>query len=467
MLKKQYFKLKVFLLGAEFENKLDLFEKVKTELIFNLLLIFSFIYSIGFIKILVFGYWYLFFIRIIGLIIFVFAFIALKKQQHFRIPSAIWSLGIMVLGIQGLLVTNGQITYANLGYSLLNISIIFLMLGKTLRIIAYVYYLLFLTYGLAVYFQLIQNLKIGLDFGYEQTFFNQNIAFAMMPFFLLIYVLYAFITYEFRVRNKLNAQIEIIKKQELDIHNTNLTMNKSIQFASQIQKAFLPSLKNVHQFIEDRFILLKPKNELSGDFYWSAVVDNNLFIAIIDSSENNISGAILSALYFDALDTAVKREKLIGPQEIIKYLNEFIQSNADIKGVKDGIHISIVRFNNHNNKLYFSSEKNSLLIAKKNKDVIDEYSARIVSIKNQPLKYSEEIIEFEKGDNLYLSSDGFANHFEGFDNIKFKQSVLKSFLLEIKEEPMATQKILLTNKLSSWIADDIQGDDVCMVGIKF
>ncbi|MFK8038318.1 MAG: PP2C family protein-serine/threonine phosphatase [Crocinitomicaceae bacterium] len=467
MISNLYIKVKDYILGASLEAEKDLFEKVKIELIFNLALLFSIIYCLGFIKLIVNGYWYILVSRLVGVILIATLFVFLKKTKHYSVPVIVWVFTIALLGLQGLFISDGHLTYASLGFALLNVAMAVLMLNRVLKIVFFIYYLIFISYSLAVTYQLLPSLRIGANFFYDQNFFQSNILFSLTPFFLLIYVLYSFVTYEYKVKMILTTQIDSIVKQEEKIESANASMYKSIQFASKIQKAFLPDLDSFRNYFQDNFVFLKPKYELSGDFYWSCDYNDCFYMAIIDSSENNISGAIVSSIYFDALDFAVTKRDMTSTNDILCYLNQFIKEKADIKNIKYGINISIIKIDVEKHHIHFSSEKNALYFAKSDKKVIRHYRAESISENDSCIQYREDIIDFKKNDILYLTSDGFANQFEGFDNFKFKESVLKGFLMTIKQEPLNVQKKLLQNKLTMWNKGSFQSDDVCMIGIKF
>lgn len=467
MINNLYIKIRSNFLGANLDSEKDLFEKMKTELVFNLTLLFSTIYLLGFIKLIINGYWSIFLTRVIGFLLIIVLFRALKKTDNYHIPIRIWVIIILLLGIQGLFISKGVLTFSNLGFALLNISVIALLLNKVLKIVFFTYYVIFISFGLAVTYKILPALNIGVDFSYDQQFHQGNIFFSLVPFLLLIYVLYSFISYEHRVKEVLIRQIDHVLGQEEKIKLANESMYRSIQFASRIQKTFLPNLKIFKNYYQDSFVLLKPKYELSGDFYWSCENEENFYLAIIDSSENNISGAIVSSIYFDTLDFAVKRKSMTSTNEIICYLNKIIEKKADIGGIKEGVNISIIRINKSDQKVHFSSEKNALYFANKTKKVIDQYRAGVLNVKkNNCTQYREYVIDYNRNDIVYLMSDGFAKQFDGFENIKFKESVFKGFLTGIKQESLTVQKELLTNKLELWNKERLQSDDVCLIGLK-
>ncbi|MFK8045588.1 MAG: PP2C family protein-serine/threonine phosphatase [Crocinitomicaceae bacterium] len=460
--KNIYNSIKKYLLGNSEDYEKDVFERVKIDLIFNLFFIFSIIYLLGFVSIIVNGSWYIVIARLIGIAFIAAYFYSLKKTKYYETPALLWVLSIVLFGIQGFIFNHGSLTFANLGYALLNISLVGLLLKRTLKVVFYVYYILFLTYGLALTYNLISPVWIEKLFVDGQNFNQSNLVFSVVPLFLLVYVLYIFISYEYKANKRLEVQIDAVKKQENEIKTAHQSMNKSIDLASRIQQAFFPDISSYKSFFKDAFLFLKPVHKLSGDFYWIAEKDDSMYFAVIDSTENNIAGAIVSSIYYDALDSAIKEKQIVSPSNIISYLNTIIKSKTDIKYLKGGIQISVIRIDSAIKKVYFAGEKNSLYFAAKGKKVIDEYKANQFYDETGCLKYREAEITYEEGDKVYLMSDGFASHFKGFSNVKFKESVFKSFITSIKNHPLEAQKDLIEKKLEEWIGEDAQSDDICL-----
>ena len=466
MLKHYYNVLKHYTLKDALVLEKNVFERVKIELMFNLVLIFSVVYLLGFIKLIINGYWYILAGRLFGLIIVVSFYYAFKRTKHYRVTAFLWVVGILILGLQGLIINNGVLTYANLGFSMLNLSIAVLMLDRLSKVIFFGYYFVFLIVSLMITYSLIPMIEIGIDFNYNRQFFLGNSVFALVPFALLIYVLYAFLNYEYRVKVNLSNRIDYTVQQEEKIRNANKAMHKSIQLAAKIQKALIPDLTGFESYYQDNFILLKPKNELYGDYYWVSEENDCLYIALIDSTENDISGAIISSIYFDILKTAINKKKISRTNDIICHINKEIKKKVNIENYKKETNVSMIKIDKISNKLYFSSEKNPLYLIKKNRRNMASYRPKFESMDEDCILYREDVIDFQSDDMIYLSSDGLANQFGGFQNIKFKESVLKAFLQEIKAEPLDIQKQLILDKLKIWRKDRLQSDDVCLIGLK-
>ena len=261
-----------------------------------------------------------------------------------------------------------------------------------------------------------------------------------------------------------------LKRSRDEIENKNVTIIDSIKYARKIQNAVLQSLHN--QLLEglEYFVYFKPKDIVSGDFYWLKSVDNKIIIAVMDCTGHGVPGAFMSMLGITLLNEVVIREKIIRTDKILNRIREQIIDTLGQKGIllesRDGMDGSIISFDQQNRLIEYSGANNRIYLIRNN-----EITKLIAD--RMPLAYSENMADFsaheiqiEKNDMIYLFTDGFADQFGGEHNKKFMSSSFKQLLLDIHEKALTEQRQILDNKFSEWKGDNEQIDDVLVVGIR-
>jgi serine phosphatase RsbU (regulator of sigma subunit)/Tfp pilus assembly protein PilF len=256
-----------------------------------------------------------------------------------------------------------------------------------------------------------------------------------------------------------NAQLELQKKEIVD----------SINYAKRIQEAMLKEEEHVSMHLPPHFILFKPKDIVSGDFYWALEKDDFLYFAAADCTGHGVPGAFLTLLGTSFLNEINASDKNYTPSQILNQLRDKIVKELSNHGkTRDGMDISLIRINLKTNETIWAGAYNPLWIIKKDTDKFTE----IVADK-QPVGYSETSKDFKdnaftlsKGDQVFLFTDGFADQFGGHSGKKFKYRQLKDMLFEVKDLSPSEQKIKLNQTFEDWRGNLEQVDDVLIVGIK-
>lgn len=284
-------------------------------------------------------------------------------------------------------------------------------------------------------------------------------------------ILIVFLIFSFYRQKKLANQL-LQEKNEV-IEQKNHEIVDSITYARRIQAAILPSMKAFHENIPDSFVLYKPKDIVAGDFYWMEKVGDSILFAAADCTGHGVPGAMVSVICNNGLNRSVREYKRIIPGEILDKTREIVvqEFEKSEEEVKDGMDIALCRLTPQPNgkfKLEYAGANNPLYLIKSN-------AAELIEIKadKQPIgKYATETpfsthsIEIEKGDLIYLASDGFADQFGGPKGKKLKASAFKSILMEIHERPMTEQANELNKRFDNWRGKIEQIDDVCVIGIR-
>ncbi len=329
----------------------------------------------------------------------------------------------------------------------------------------------------------------------------------ILSFLILIIVVMVFVIRSYRQKQKANkllakqnkeitAQRDEIEHQKEKIEEIHHEVSESINYATRLQSAILPEEKLLKKYLSDHFVLFKPKDKVSGDFYWWAHIENHTIITAADCTGHGVPGAFMSMLGTSFLREIVQKEYVTHTgvilrklrKEIIKALKQTGESGEQ----KDGMDMAIISIDHETNTVQFSGANNPLYIIKDEELKIKDESNNTVKlfdnsklrIKNSkflyeikpdkmPIAIYEKMdnfttheIQFQKGDQLYMFSDGFADQFGGPKGKKFKYKPFKRLLLENADKPMAEQKAILEKTFVNWKGDLEQIDDVTVIGIK-
>lgn len=289
-----------------------------------------------------------------------------------------------------------------------------------------------------------------------------------------------------------SRQKKIIEKQQGLLKEKSDEMRDSIAYAKRIQDAYLPHERVFHQLFSNSFLLFQPKDVVSGDFYWFYSHWNKelndvqeRYIAAADCTGHGVPGALMSVICANALNEVVVNRRISNTGLILDetraLVKKSLKSSRDTHQ-KDGMDISFAKFYRHEGQpwLEWSGANNPLWIIRANMDKPElESEFTLIEVKGdkQPIGYFEHEKSFqshsfqlEKGDVVYLFSDGFQDQFGGNNNgvggKKYKVSRLRDVLLEIQSLPMEQQKQRLEVEFLNWKGQIEQTDDVCFIGIK-
>lgn len=270
----------------------------------------------------------------------------------------------------------------------------------------------------------------------------------------------------FRLRHiELKEAFDIIDEKNRDI-------TASINYASRIQKALLPDIREVKGFTANNiFILLLPKDIVSGDFYWFTRINEKIIISAVDCTGHGVPGALMSMLGVSFLEDIVNNREITDSALILDALSKEVRralhQKGEIQDSKDGMDISLCVIDNKKKTIQYSGAHNNLYLIRDN-DLI-EYKADRLPIgyyDDAEKKFSKVEIDTSPGDIIYLFSDGYADQFGGSDNKKFKYSTLKELILKIHSLPFKDQKAKLEKEFYAWKGKNTQVDDVLIIGMR-
>ncbi len=291
---------------------------------------------------------------------------------------------------------------------------------------------------------------------------TQNYIFGSIVFFLIVLIFIFFIT--LKQKQKIN---KLIQKQ-----NTKIT--DSIEYAKKIQTAALPSEKVLNSLFKNYFVLFKPLQIVSGDFYWAVKKDNFIVFAAADCTGHGIPGAFISMLGISFLNELTLISDLSRPDLILEemrfILKKSFRQTGKFNEQSDGIDISLCSINTDTDELYFAGANNPAYLIR-DKEIIDlEAVPNPIGIYYKEVTFKMQKISLKKDDIIYMFTDGYSDQFGSSNNQSEKKYTLlkfKKLLAEISVEPMNEQKIILENEFRNWKKDTKQIDDILIFGIKY
>ena len=287
-----------------------------------------------------------------------------------------------------------------------------------------------------------------------------------------------------KANTKLEEQNEQIKKQKTEIesqrdlaHQQNKDITDSIEYAKRIQTALLPPMNFIRRNLPEHFILFKPRDIVSGDFYWMMKKDDKIIIAAADCTGHGVPGAFMSMLgtaFLNEIVTKITENKHIyslQANEILNQLRNYIIESLHQTGApnesKDGIDIALCIIDAKKHKLQFAGAHNSLYIIKNNELQVIKGDRMPVSIhQNSHKSFTNHEIDIKENDIIYLFSDGFVDQIGGQKERKFMSRSFRELLLQIHHKSMEVQHQLLDKAFEDWRGNNSQLDDILVIGIK-
>jgi serine phosphatase RsbU (regulator of sigma subunit) len=275
-------------------------------------------------------------------------------------------------------------------------------------------------------------------------------------------------------RDEIAAQRDTVTQQKEHIEKIHHELTDSINYAKRLQTSALPDIKRVKNVLSDIFVLFKPKDVVSGDFYWYAEVDNQIVITVADCTGHGVPGAFMSMLGMSMLKEIVVKESITQPDEILhKLRREVIKALGQTGALgeqNNGMDMSLCSINKKNFEMQWSGANNPCLLVQNNEFIEIKADKMPIAIYEKMDRFALHELSLNKGDVIYLISDGFPDQFGGPKAKKFMFKKLKKLLLEISSKPMAVQYKILEKTITDWMTaydvDYEQTDDITVMGIK-
>ncbi|MGB0369451.1 MAG: SpoIIE family protein phosphatase [Flavobacteriales bacterium] len=318
--------------------------------------------------------------------------------------------------------------------------------------------------------ELWKNTPVSFSFSVSPPFYQTN-WFYLICALIVSAAVYSYITIR-QANIQITRQKQKIESQKDVIEVKNKAMLDSINYASNIQSATLPSEEEWFRLLPDSFVLYKPKDIVSGDFYWLGNNDKgDVFFSAIDCTGHGVPGALMSIVGYNGLNQAINEQHLDEPAQILNYLSKSVsqslrKSERD-DHVKDGMDISFCKINYKKMQIEFSGALNPVLIVRNGEQLLTKGDRISVgNLDSDERSFTNHVIDLLPGDCVYIYSDGYADQFGGPAGKKMKTAVMRNHLVEVSKLPMADQHTALNKRLADWQGALNQVDDICVIGVK-
>jgi serine phosphatase RsbU (regulator of sigma subunit) len=336
--------------------------------------------------------------------------------------------------------------------------------------------------------QTVAILEADIDFSeFKSTVNSTYLRQAIIAILVVLLIAFLLLPYSRKVLREDDLKKKRFMQQKLIIEQSHREIKDSINYAKRIQSAILPPSKTVKKYLENSFVLYKPKDVVAGDFYWLETLKDQktskelILVASCDCTGHGVPGAMVSVICNNALNRSVREYKLSNSGEILDQtrkivIEEFEKSDDDVQDGMD-ISLAVIDFDEVNEKtnILWSGANNPFWIIKKGDSEVTE-----IKPDKQPIGKYDKINAFTthemqlgKADLIYLLTDGYQDQFGGEteeDKLnggkKFKPARFKELLLSIRNEPMETQKDLINKAFKDWKGGLDQVDDICIIGIR-
>jgi PAS domain S-box-containing protein len=278
------------------------------------------------------------------------------------------------------------------------------------------------------------------------------------------------------------------KDIEKRLGQKNKKLTESINYAKRIQMAMLPTIESIQQHLPNSFVLYQPKDTVSGDFYCFGKKYGKIIVAIGDCTGHGVPSSLISMIAINFLNHLVLGKGIIKPNEILDSLHirirKAFKQNVEGSETQDGMDIGLIAIDPVKEELEFAGAMRNLYLIRKNEsgpelehtaasftDEIEEIKGDRHSIGGRVIKrehvFTNHMIKINRGDLIYMFSDGYADQFGGKQDGKFLLKQLRDLLLDIQNHSMVQQKEILSQAINNWKGEQEQTDDILMMGMKF
>jgi len=265
-------------------------------------------------------------------------------------------------------------------------------------------------------------------------------------------------------------QRDTIQNQKLAVDEKNKEIVDSINYAKRIQEAILKEQERSIEYLPEHFVFFKPKDIVSGDFYWSSFKNDYWYFAVMDCTGHGVPGALMSMLGMSLLNDIISLNDALTPAEILDELRKRVMRELGLKGEKneprDGMDGSICRYNVSTKELMWAGANNPIYIIQEKELKEIKPNKEFIGYSSTLTPFTNHIINIKEATSIYLFSDGFADQFGGQKGKKFKYSQFKELLLNNHHLELSKQKEIIERSFVEWKGNLDQLDDICIIGTK-
>jgi serine phosphatase RsbU (regulator of sigma subunit) len=280
-------------------------------------------------------------------------------------------------------------------------------------------------------------------------------------------------------KEEIEAQLDLATQQRDTITRQKDQILDSIRYAEKIQSAILPPAEYLAEFFSDHFILFKPRDIISGDYYWTSYRNDRLLVAVADCTGHGVPGAFLSVLGISSMNEIMNRKGPLHANRILEHLRDFVIHSLHQTGIRreaqDGIEIALCVIDPRKMTMEFAGANRPLYLVRACPGQPDKPS-ELMHVRGDRMPigiYEQESVPFtnhhiplQKGDTIYLFSDGYVDQLGGPRRKTFRSVHFRKLLMQIQERSLEDQKKILLETHHTWRGDIEQIDDILVLGIR-
>lgn len=271
--------------------------------------------------------------------------------------------------------------------------------------------------------------------------------------------------------NEMEIALSKIETQRADLENKNKSIMDSLIYAQRIQEALLPSEEYFRRHFKESFIFYKPKDIISGDFYWIGEKENKIFIVAADCTGHGVPGALMSMIGHEMLDKIINVDNVHRPSKVLDIMNKGLEKTFNREKnvgstIRDGMDIGLCVVDKQNRRVEFAGAFFPLYLVRDNRLLDIKGDKFTLGMAPPDTLYTNNEIDLFENDMMYLFSDGYVDQFGGVENKKFMYRRFRYLLMNIHQFPVADQKLILEENIRTWMGDIPQIDDILVMGFK-
>ncbi|MBN4077662.1 SpoIIE family protein phosphatase [bacterium AH-315-C20] len=291
------------------------------------------------------------------------------------------------------------------------------------------------------------------------------------------------------LEEKVKERTKEVRKQKVELEIKNEEITDSIRYAKRIQDSLLTAENYIKEHLPNSFVLFKPKDIVSGDFYWINQEEESILFSAVDCTGHGVPGAFVSIVAHESLQRAVHVFNLRRPNEILDKINETVTKGFELNNLKDGMDMALCRYHPKTNILEYAGAQNPVYIIRKGDGTdltfVEDSNATVVKLEEdgftlfeikankQPIgsyeyrkPFTLHTVKLEKGDAVFVFTDGYADQFGGPKEKKYKYRPFKKLLIKLSQKSPEEQKEELDGEFRRWKGSLDQIDDVCVIGVR-
>jgi serine phosphatase RsbU (regulator of sigma subunit) len=262
-----------------------------------------------------------------------------------------------------------------------------------------------------------------------------------------------------------------VENQNAELKSKNKSITDSLNYAQRIQEALLPSEDYFRRYFRESFIFYKPKDIVSGDFYWIGENEDKIFIVAGDCTGHGVPGALMSMIGHELLDKIINVDKIVQPSRVLEIMSKALEKTFSREKnfgtiIHDGMDIAICLVDRRKRKIQFAGAFLPLYIIRENRLIELKGDKFALGMPVEGASYTNNEMDLMEGDIMYLFSDGYVDQFGGSEYKKFMYRRFRYLLMTIYRFPAEDQKSILEENINTWMGGTPQIDDVLVIGFK-